>query len=545
MEKENKLMKRKKMIIIIGIFVGALALRIYGFNRYDLWFDELISNHYSYENIKALAELYGEYFANYFVKRLMHDPSSVFYYLVVYIYSFLFGSGVMLRFLSVIFSMLALGVFYKLSRLFFDRKVSVYALLIMAFSPMQIWCAQEARVYSMAAFFVLLAVYCYLRALKTGKASYLILFALSCVSACYSSYFSVFLLLPFVIMFIWNREEKNKIKWALITLLIFFSMIPLLFILASHLSFVRSSFWLPVPSLRIVLNTCVVFVLGYSSAMWQIYTAPTIFVALYIYGAYSFFRSNQKNAIILFLSFLAPIALTYLISRYVIPVYLDRQLFIYSPFYYLLIAKGVLSIKTKLFRIAAMFLVMVYIGFSLINYYHGFMLSSPKNRKSFYIGMHAKKNYTDLMFFISAKLENDDAILATNIQSYIIAASCFKEDVMHNKSVCMGYFFYPYTVEYCLGTRSMVKSLGIDRLNLKTGQLYGWWFKNGKRQIGKMRLEENKIKRVWLISSSWHLKGALPRNSLDVRRYMFSHYKNTLSMEKDGVYLDLVEIPYE
>ena len=538
-------MKRKKMIIIIGIFMGALALRIYGITMHDLWFDELISNLYSYESIKVFSELSGRSLANYFVVRLAHDPSSVFYYFVVYIYSFLFGSGEMLRFLSVVFSMLVLGVFYKLSRLFFGRKVSISALLIMALSPMQIWYAQEARVYSMATFLVLLTVYSYVKALRTEKSFYLILFGLSFISACYASYFSVFLLLPMAVMFIWNRHGKNKIKWASITFLIFFSMTPLLFILGSHLSFIRSSFWLSVPSLRIVLNTCVVFVLGYSSAMWQIYTAPTIFVGLYIYGVYSCFRSNQKNAIILFLFSLPPIALTYLISRYVIPVYLDRQLFIYSPFYYLLIAKGVLSIKRKLFRIAAMSLVMAYIVFSLMNYYHGFMLPPPKNKKSFYIGMHAKKDYVDLMHSISTKLEDDDAILATDIQSYIIVASYFKKDIMRNKSVCMGYFFYPYAVEYCLGTRSMVKSLGINQLNLKTGQLYGWWLKNGKRQIGKMRLEEDKLKRVWLISSSWHLRSTLPRNSLDVRRYMSDHYKNILLMEKDGVYVDLFEIPYE
>ena len=538
-------MKRKKMIIIIGIFMGALALRIYGIAMHDLWFDELISNFYSYESIRGFAELSGESLANYFVKRLAHDPSSAFYYLVTYLYSFLFGSGQMLRFLSVVFSMLALGVFYKLSRLFFDRRVSIYALLIMALSPMQIWYAQEARVYSMAVFLVLLTVYCYLRALKTERVIYLILFGLSCISACCASYFSMFLLLPFVIMFIWDKHGKNKIKWALITFLIFLSMIPLFFILASHLSLVRSSFWLPIPSLRIVLNTCVVFVLGYSSSMWQIYIAPTIFVGLYIYGMYSYFRSNQKNAVILFLFFLSPIALTYLISIYVIPVYLDRQLFIYSPFYYLLIAKGVLSIKRKLFRIAAMSLVMAYIVFSLMNYYHGFMLPPPKNKKSFYIGMHAKKDYATLMHSIRTNMEDDDAILATDIQSYIIALSCFESDIIQNKPVCVGYFFYPYAMKCCLGTRSMVKSLGINELNFKTRQLYGWWLGKGERQIGEMWLKESGLKRVWLVSSCWHLKGALPRNSIDVRRYMSGHYKNILSMKKDGVYVDLFEIAPE
>ena len=112
-------MKRSRIVLLTGIFVGALALRIYGINKYNLWFDELISNCYSYDSIKVFAELDGSSIVNYFLKRAVYDPSSVFYYLVAYLFSFLFGAGAMLRLLSVVFSVLALGMFYKLSRLFF------------------------------------------------------------------------------------------------------------------------------------------------------------------------------------------------------------------------------------------------------------------------------------------------------------------------------------------------------------------------------------------------------------------------------------------
>ena len=542
MKKDDKLMKISRITFIIGLFIGALVLRVYSISRYDLWFDELNSNHYSYENIKAFTELSGSSLVIYFAKGAVSDPSSVFYYVVVYVYSFLFGAGQMLRLLSALFSVLALGMFYKFSRLFFDKKVCIYAALIMALSPMQIWYAQEARVYAMATFLVLSTAYLFMQALKTERLFYLILFVLSCAATFYASYFSVFLLLPMGVMFIWNRHGKNTIKWALAAFLILLLIMPLFFILATHLSYVRSSFWLGVPSLRIVLNTFAVFILGYSSAIWQIYTAPTIFIGLYLYGAYCYFRTNQKNAVILFLLFLPPMALTYLISKYIVPVYLDRQLFIYSPFYYLLVAKGTLSIKTRFFRRVIMALIMVYIGFSLTNYYQGFMLSISESKKSFYTGVHAKKNYSGLISFIDENLRENDAILATDIQSYVIAVSSFRDYIIQEKPSHIGYFFYPYVPEICLGTKTFLKSLKVNELNLKTGQLYGWWIKNGKRRIGKMRLEENGLKRVWLISSSWHLKGPLPRNSVDLRHYMLSRYKNVLSKEKDGFYIDLFEI---
>ena len=542
MEKENRLMKRKKTIIIIGIFIGALVLRVYSISRYDLWFDELVSNYYSYDIIKAFAELNGSSLASYFAKRVASDPSSAFYYMVVYVYSFLFGSGQMLRLLSAIFSVLALGMFYKFSRLFFDKKVCIYATLIMALSPVQIWYAQEARVYAMATFLVLSTAYLFTRALKTERLFYLILFTLSCAATFYMSYFSVFLLLPMGVMFILHRRGRNKIKWTSVAFLILLSIMPVFFILPDHLNLIRNGFWLAAPSLRTVLNTFTVFILGYSSAMWQVCTAPTIFIGLYLYGLYCYFRNDKKNAVILCLLFLPPIALTYLISRYIAPVYLDRQLLIYSPFYYLLVAKGALSIKTRFFRRAVMTLIMVYIGFSLTNYYQGFMLSIPESKKSFYVGMHVKKDYSGLISFVDENLRKSDAILATDIQSYIIAGYSFRDYIIQKKPSHIGYFFYAYAPEICLGTRAAIKAFGIKELSLKTGQLWGWWFKNGKIEIGKMRLQENGIRRVWIISSSWHLKGSLPRNSVDFRHYMSSHYKNVLSTEKDGVYVDLFEI---
>ena len=214
----------------------------------------------------------------------------------------------------------------------------------------------------------------------------------------------------------------------------------------------------------------------------------------------------------------------------------------YSPFYYLFIAKGTLSIKNRLFKGAVIVLVMAYMGISLINYYHGFMLSFPKNRKDFYIGMHAKKNYSGLMAFIDARLKDKDAILATDIQSYAIITSCFRDYIIQKKPVHIGYFFYPYAVECCLGTKAMVNSLGVSGLSLKTRQLYGWWFINGKRSLGKPRLKKNGLERIWLVSSSWHLNNSLRKNSSDIRNYMFSNYKHVLSMEKDGVYVDFFEI---
>lgn len=536
--KERKI-RHLKQAGFIFIFACALALRFYCINKYDLWFDELISNYYAYDNIALLAKINHVPVFSIFNRYIACDPSSVLYYFLVYIYSFLFGAGKALRALSAVLSASSLVILYKLTRQFFDKRTGVYAILLMALSPMQIWYAQEARAYAAAVFLSVSTVYFFIRALRTNRLLYLSLFAVSCISLCYATYYCVFLLFPMGIMFIFNRRRQSNTRWALTSLIVLLSVVPLLPVFAKHMSSVKGGFWLSAPSLRIMLNSFTVFIMGYSSGIWQIYTAPVIFLGLYIYGFYCYCRRDSKNAIPLSLLFLFPVAAVYFISRYVTPLYLYRQLLIFTPFYYIFIARGLRVIRNNLFRKAVTIIVFLYLGISLINYYNGYMLSFPGERKYFYPGIHMKKNYSDVISYVNKSLEKGDAIITTDIQSYVIFASFLKGYTIRKRGIEIGYFFYPYAAEYCLGTKALVKFLDMDNLSYETGKLHGWWLKDGLKMPSEIRLDGTPFKRIWLVSSAWHINGVLQRNSRSIREYMSGKYERLYSMEKDGIYLEL------
>lgn len=62
------------------------------------------------------------------------------------------------------------------------------------------------------------------------------------------------------------------------------------------------------------------------------------------------------------------IAIAFIISQ-IIQIYLDRQLMLFSPFYYIIIAAGLVSIKKNIIKIAAYFSIILPIVFCLYNYY--------------------------------------------------------------------------------------------------------------------------------------------------------------------------------
>jgi len=307
----------KPTAIIIVVLLCALILRLYNINQYDLWFDELGSDSYSSENLSAAADLAKVPLFSLMFTKMKNDPHSSFYYFLVYLYSKFFGDGPSLRILSVIFSMLSLGVFYKLSRLFFNRQVSMYALLLMALNPLHLWYAQEARVYAMACFFSLLMIYHFMQALKTNKRVYWIGFSIASSLAIYSSYHSGFLLIASAVIVLFRNNRKIVPQWFLS---VFISLIFLLFmfpIFAGQASFVKTSFWLHAPTNIVFLFTWMIFNLGYTATLTQLQMGLVLFLFLFLCGVGTYYETNKRNTIILLLFLFLPIILIYFLFQMV------------------------------------------------------------------------------------------------------------------------------------------------------------------------------------------------------------------------------------
>jgi mannosyltransferase len=136
-----KLSHRQWLFII---FVVALLLRVVALGSKSLWLDEAFGAYHA-QRPELAAPVYIEG---------THPP---LYYTILHYWVLIAGSGeVALRLPSVIMSLGGIGLLYLLARLLYGREVGLLAAALLAVTPLDVWYAQEARMYIFITFFGLL-----------------------------------------------------------------------------------------------------------------------------------------------------------------------------------------------------------------------------------------------------------------------------------------------------------------------------------------------------------------------------------------------------
>src|SRR4030042_3478146 len=187
--------KYKKNILIIFILFLGLLLRLISL-RQSLWLDEAIGaiavKSYSYSGI-----------INDFMKADNHPP---LYYFILKFWTNIFGySEISLRFPSIIFGIGTIYLLFLIAKEIFGLKkkglanfnyIPLVSALFLSTSQFHIYYSQEARMYSMVAFFVCLAFFTYFKLINTdlGTFFYWCLFSLSILVMVFSDYVPLFVL---------------------------------------------------------------------------------------------------------------------------------------------------------------------------------------------------------------------------------------------------------------------------------------------------------------------------------------------------------------
>lgn len=539
---------RQPRSLILIIFFCALILRLFGVFTYDLWFDELGTDLFTFDNIHRMAQLSHLDWTTIFNERMRNDPHSPLYYSLVYHVSQILGGGEVLRILSVVFSLLALGVFYKLSRVFFSQKVSIYALLIMAFNPFHVWYAQEARVYALASFLTLWMVYLYFKALKTDRWMHWIGFSLVGVLSFFCTYYSIFLMAILIVPFNFKDNQSKIKKW--IVAMVVMAAIFLLFlpVFSSQFSFVKDDFWLPPPTPVMFLFTWLIFNLGYSAGIIQYSIGLVIFSILFVWGAYKFFKEDRAHAVLLLLLTILPILFIYFFSVKVMPLYINRQLLIFSPFYYLLIAKGIEGIPIKKDQTFVVVCILMLLSSCLFNYYRNYMFDHP-SRPLYFTGVVPKKIYLSQLDFVNEHFKEGDLVAVTDTQAYIMVYSYLLKNSREHASFSFEhfrYYIFPKMIQKfenrflrITNYLRMIPPEKYDQMQIFVP------LPNGTMVLLEDPSADQAFNRLWLITSSWQNVGEetkiLGLNSLNVRHFMDKNFKKTLKNSKDGVFVELYE----
>jgi uncharacterized membrane protein len=175
----------KNSLILLIILIAGFLLRLYQLDTYSIFFDEKSTLLVSQGIVLEGANQKDVFTASTFTPRDFWSPktladyyeamtrsdigNSPFYYLLLHIWMDIFGlSDFSIRFFSVIFSTLIIGLTYLFGKRFFDVRTGLIAASIVAIEPFFIAYSHQARNYSLTFFLTLLATYFFLQIIENG-----------------------------------------------------------------------------------------------------------------------------------------------------------------------------------------------------------------------------------------------------------------------------------------------------------------------------------------------------------------------------------------
>jgi hypothetical protein len=542
------------------IFLSAFLLRTKGLSKYDLWYDEIITVRSSQDRPVFIGEQFSHNSPEarairkkaspvaQFFSRLKKDFHAPLYYVLVWLWSGVFHGAMALRWMSVVMGVLALGIFYLLSRQVLSRWEALGVLAIMAASPFHIWYSQEARAYAAISFFSLSAVYCLRGAVKTNKWRWWLAFLFSGIVAVLTSYYSLVLLAAAALAILNKREGHSLFRGGLCLGLIgavFFVLLPGL-LCQTYRVYNGMFFWLNPPALRILLFSPLVFTAGYLTHPWEMAFGLMMCWPLLVWGMFVFFREDREKFTFLFACSCLPVFLIFLVSRRGLPIYLDRQLILFAPFFYLFMVRGIGSIKGKVLKLGAVFLMGVFLTMALVNYYQGSIYCFNDRREDFYPGVHPRKSYKELMRRVFDEFRPGDKIITADRQARVLVSWSLRTNPEAPKQVPHVFVFSLKACSREEKDLSMASAEDANAINCGENDLCGFFYNfQGPREVRKeaRKIEEKdfEMQRAWFISSSWDKNAFVPENVHFVEKVLEDKFKKTMSFGKDGFFVALYE----
>ena len=337
--------------MLLAILLVGLSLRIYQLDAESLWLDEAYTVDYMAYAGNSLLEV---------LRMSLPDQNPPLYYVLLHYWMWLFGdSEVSVRLPSVLFGILSVGLIYKVGYTLFDKQTGLIASLILALSAYQVHYAQEARTYSMTVFWGLTSFYLFLRFFEGRDYRVLAGYVLSNAALMYSHYYGLFLVAAqalFVLgYYVFRRREDEAPAlrtwaWAAGAMTVLY--IPGFFYLAYSLSHSENSNWIETPGLSTLYSSFLEYAgapnLGSSELL-----AVLILFALVGVGVLAKKGGERAALSLLSLWLIVPIALPFVLSQVLDPLYHPRYAIAALPALYLLVAVGMQRVGSVAMRATA------------------------------------------------------------------------------------------------------------------------------------------------------------------------------------------------
>ncbi|MDD1720574.1 MAG: glycosyltransferase family 39 protein [Euryarchaeota archaeon] len=378
-------------LALLAITLLGLALRTYHLTAQSIWYDEA----YSVWIAKlSVSQLVTEAAAN--------DNHPPLYYLLLHYWSLLFGTSEgAVRFLSLVFGVLAIPMTYAVGRQLFNEEAGLVGALLLALSLLNIQLSQETRMYSLMVLLALVSMYFFLRFLQQRTPLITIGYVLSTVLLLYTHVYAVLILviqnIYFVTLFLLSNKRTFRIgQWIALEAIVMILFVPWIAVLVPRtLHIEKSGFWIQPPT----VNTLVQTFTAYAGTT----TLLTLFLILSVLSLFTYYKvqgamdwkapfhaltsyawnvriHNIAAVYLLVVWVLALNILPFAISRLSTPIYLYKYTIAASVALYLLVAAGISTINWRYAKVGVILVISIVCVANVQPYYT--TIAKPQAREA-------------------------------------------------------------------------------------------------------------------------------------------------------------------
>ena len=385
---------RKDVLLGISLVLFAAVVRIIGLGLDSLWFDEVFSARIARLRLSEIINL---------AAKDVHPP---LYYLVLHFWTTLFGqTESAVRMLSVVFSILTVFFIYRIALILFDLRIAVYTALLTALSPLQVFYAQEARMYAQLACLSTISVYLFLRWLKDGNRLSAVLYIFSTATLLYTHLYAVFIVLAqliYIVMLFFLARDTFRGAWRSYLTMGFITAVlfaPWMLVAFQQATRATGHFWIKEPDWLALFRTLI----EYSGSLWL----ALLLLPLFVYGVKRYCEQSDVTVIpswaylkaFILLWLVLPIVLPFILSKLITPFYLTKYTLAASLPFYLLTALGLAQVRNAALQSVLAFVICISLASLLMSDLK--TLKRERWRDAAYNVEHEAKT-GDLVFFNSA-----------------------------------------------------------------------------------------------------------------------------------------------
>ncbi len=345
-------------VYLVAVILLGLVLRLVDIAESSIWHDEGFTMMLVRMPVAQI------------IARTARDVHPPLYYLLLHYWIGVFGaSETAARSLSALFLLAAVPLSYALVRRLWTESAARLAALFVAAGPFMIRYSQEARMYAMVAFLLLLATYLLLVALERNRWFLWALYGLVMAAAFYTHYYAIFMVVVHW-MYVATQTSRRHRRglwdpwWYLANGIMLAAFLPWLPTAYAQYTRVQGSFWIPRSTAATLPETLLEFMVFYIS--YGVTAVGEIIFGLgFVAAIVRVYRRQprRRTALLLLSSYalLGPVVV-WLISFGSRPIFVDRYFTFAAIGFYCVLAVIIAELKPKTRDIATWVCLVLFLG---------------------------------------------------------------------------------------------------------------------------------------------------------------------------------------